>query len=211
MFNEIAEIVNRHHLQIRKSPDYYIKLEIGKFDSAEIFEVSTIEEKGLTYLSENYNKINQNEYYQYQYQNHFFQRQRNFKSQSFTDLFVESHIIHRNTDASNQPFLNDLRVSLHSKKPLATFSQHMSYHNIIFVNEEVWKITDNCKLYILNCNKKKQNQSVSWYEIFFKIQIPLSEQSLKEIEQVITRLSEFFTHKYGKRHKFHSLDSVLES
>jgi hypothetical protein len=203
MFAKIAEIVNRNHNEIRNSSNYFIKVEIGAFISSEIFELADSTDNLSDYLVKNYKLKSKKEYYQYQYQNNFFQRERNFKSQSFKDVFHESHITH------HQPSVNkfDSRISLHSITKLGTFSQHMSYHNIVFVNEKIWEITDTCLMYVLSINKKSQN----WNLIYFKMQVPLSEQSLRNNESEINKLSELFKHKYDKKYKFHSLDLVLES
>ena len=203
MFAKIAEIVNRNHNEIRNSSNYFIKVELGAFISSEIFELADNTDNLSDYLVKNYKLKSKKEYYQYQYQNNFFQRERNFKSQSFKDVFHESHITHR------QPTTNkfDSRISLHSITKLGTFSQHMSYHNIVFVNEKIWEITDTCLMYVLSINKKSQN----WNLIYFKMQVPLSEQSLRNNESEINKLSELFKHKYDKKYKFHSLDLVLES
>lgn len=216
MFTKIAEIVNRNYNEIRNSSNYFIKVELGTFVSSEIFDLADCNDNLLDYLTKNYKLKSKKEYYQYQYQNKFFQRERNFRSQSFADVFHESHIIHHqptpnsiyliNTPTtSNTP--NDYRVSLHSISRLDTFSQHMSYHNIVFVTEKIWEVTDTCQIYVLNINKKNQN----WNQIYFKIKVPLSEQSLKNDQDEIYKISELFKHKYDKKHKFHSLDSVLES
>ena len=82
----------------------------------------------------------------------------------------------------------------------------MNYHNIVFVKEKVWKITDYCHLHILNLSKKKQNQGEYYNEIYFNVNIPLSEQSLNEIEKNLIDLNVFFKHKSDKKYKFHLLD-----
>ena len=92
------------------------------------------------------------------------------------------------------------------KSMITLFSQRMSYHNIIFIKEYIWQLTDECQL-IFNKHIKAKNES---YQIYFNIKVPLSEVSLKKIIKEINDILSFFKHKYDKKHKFHSLDSVLE-
>jgi hypothetical protein len=222
MINNITELINRHHKEIRNTKDYFIKIEIGKFHSSELFELILFEEPFLGYLNinskENYKLVKELEYYRYQYQNQFYERERNFKSVSYTDEFIEANIFHKdtnintniNTNTEEKPLSlninNDLRISLHKKVINDIFNQQMNYHNIVFVKEKVWKITDYCHLHILNLSKKKQNQSEDYMEIYFNVNVPLSEQSLNEIEKNLIDLNVFFKHKSDKKYKFHLLD-----
>jgi hypothetical protein len=207
MIKEIAELINSHYSQIRNNNDYYIKLEIGKYHSSEIFEQTTILEGLTQYLQEKYKLLEQKEYYQYQYQNNIYQRERNYKSLSVTDDLIETVSSRDKTKEHG----NDFRISLHYAKKQTTFPQQMNYHNIIFVNQEVWQITDNCQLFIMNKNKKKLNLSENYSEIYFKIKIPISEISLNDIETQISNLEQYFKHKYDKKYMFHSLGLVVES
>ena len=214
MISNITELINRYHKEIRNTKDYFIKIEIGKFHSSELFELILFEEPFLGYLNtkENYKLVKELEYYRYQYQNQFYERERNFKSVSYTDEFIESNIFHKetatDTNIQEKPLSlnNDLRISLHKKVINDIFNQQMNYHNIVFVKETVWKITDYCHLHILNLSKKKQNQAESYNEIYFNVNVPLSEQSLNEIEKNLIDLNVFFKHKYDKKYKFHLLD-----
>ena len=198
MLLEISEIINKHYKNIRNNSNYYIKIEIGKFSCSEIFELCKFDTIFKEHIMKKYKLCSNSEYYRYQYQNQYYQRQRNFKSQSFTDSLIESHIKHDDID---------YRITLHYKEPLETFSQQMSYHNIIFVNEMILELTSNSQIHIYECNKKSEK----WVEFYFKVNVPLSEQSLKEINNEIITLSNYFKHKYDKKHKYHSLDLVLES
>jgi hypothetical protein len=198
MLLEISEIINKHYKNIRNNPNYYIKIEIGKFSCSEIFELCQFDIIFKEYIMKKYKLCSKSDFYRYQYQNQYYQRQRNFKSQSFTDSLIESHIKHDDVD---------YRISLHYKEPLETFSQQMSYHNIVFVNEMILELTSNSQIHIYEYNKKSEK----WFEFYFKVNVPLSEQSLKEINNEIITLSNYFKHKYDKKHKYHSLDSVLES
>ena len=224
MINNITELINRHHKEIRKTKDYFIKIEIGKFHSSELFELILFEEPFLGYLKSkenekenekenfNYKLVKELEYYRYQYQNQFYERERNFKSVSYTHEFIESNIFHKETNTEekslnfNININNDLRISLHKKVINDIFNQQMNYHNIVFVKEKVWKITDYCDLHILNLSKKKQNQGEYYNEIYFNVNVPLSEQSLNEIEKNLIDLNVFFKHKSDKKYKFHLLD-----
>ena len=229
MISNITELINRYHKEIRNTKDYFIKIEIGKFHSSELFELILFEQAFLGYLKskekekenenenekENYKLVKELEYYRYQYQNQFYERERNFKSVSYTDEFIESNIFHKetatDTNIQEKPLSlnslnNDLRISLHKKVINDIFNQQMNYHNIVFVKENVWKITDYCHLHILNLSKKKQNQAECYNEIYFNVNVPLSEQSLNEIEKNLIDLNVFFKHKYDKKYKFHLLD-----
>ena len=62
----------------------------------------------------------------------------------------------------------------------------------------------------MNQNKKTLNQTETVNEVFFKIKIPISEISLKEIESEVFDLEKLFKRKYDKKHMFHSLDLVVE-
>lgn len=218
MISNITELINRHHKEIRNTKDYFIKIEIGKFHSSELFELILFEEPFLGYLNtkENYKLVKELEYYRYQYQNQFYERERNFKSVSYTDEFIESNIYHKDTNTEiniqekpstlSLSLNNDLRISLHKKVINDIFNQQMNYHNIVFVKETVWKITDYCHLHILNLSKKKQNQAECYNEIYFNVNVPLSQQSLNEIEKNLIDLNVFFKHKCDKKYKFHLLD-----
>jgi len=218
MISNITELINRYHKEIRNTKDYFIKIEIGKFHSSELFELILFEEPFLGYLNtkENYKLVKELEYYRYQYQNQFYERERNFKSVSYTDEFIESNIYHKETtteiNIQEKPSTlslslnNDLRISLHKKVINDIFNQQMNYHNIVFVKETIWKITDYCHLHILNLSKKKQNQAECYNEIYFNVNVPLSQQSLNEIEKNLIDLNVFFKHKCDKKYKFHLLD-----
>jgi hypothetical protein len=226
MISNITELINRYHKEIRNTKDYFIKIEIGKFHSSELFELILFEEPFLGYLNtkekekensnSSYKLVKELEYYRYQYQNQFYERERNFKSVSYTDEFIESNIFHKETvietntaekpSALSLSLNNDLRISLHKKVINDIFNQQMNYHNIVFVKETVWKITDYCHLHILNLSKKKQNQAECYNEIYFNVNVPLSEQSLNEIEKNLIDLNVFFKHKCDKKYKFHLLD-----
>jgi hypothetical protein len=198
MLLEISEIINKHYKNLRNNPNYYIKIEIGKFSCSEIFELCQFDIIFKEHIMKKYKLQSKSDFYRYQYQNQYYQRQRNFKSQAFTDSLIESHIKHDDID---------YRISLHYKEPLETFSQQMSYHNIVFVNEIILELTSNSQIHIYEYNKKSEK----WFEFYFKVNVPLSEQSLKEINTEITLLSNYFKHKYDKKHKYHLLDLVLES
>ena len=140
MISNITELINRYHKEIRNTKDYFIKIEIGKFHSSELFELILFEEPFLGYLNtkENYKLVKELEYYRYQYQNQFYERERNFKSVSYTDEFIESNIFHKETvietNTAEKPFTlslslnNDLRISLHKKVINDIFNQQMNYH-----------------------------------------------------------------------------------
>jgi hypothetical protein len=198
MLSEIAEIINKNYKNVRNNPNYYIKLEIGTFNCSEIFELCQFNDNFKDYIMKKYKLYSKSEFYRYQYQNQYYQRQRNFKSQAFNDHLIESCIKHGTFD---------YRISLHLKEKLDIFSQQMSYHNIVFVNEMIFELTTNSKIHIYEFSKKNEK----WFEFYFKVNIPLSEQSLKEIDQEVNLLSQYFKHTYDKKHKYHSLDSVLES
>jgi hypothetical protein len=204
MQSEIIELINRNfqQLKVQQKSEYYIKIEIGKFHSSNIFE--NIGYKTDEILDK-YELVKSREYYLYQYQNQIYQRERSFKSYSFTDDLIDI----QNYKAGLFNF--DYRITLHNKTHIQLFSQHMNYHNIMFVSEKVIKITDECSIYILeyNMNNKKLKKI---QQVYFKIKAPLSQQSIdtliKEIEQME---SVFIKHKSDKKHMFHSLDLVLES
>ncbi len=208
MIIEIAELINNNHAQIRNNDTYFIKLEIGKYHNAEIFEKSQYLDGFIEYLNMNkkYKVLNKREYYQYQQENHIYQRDRSFKGHVFTDNLIDSTSF-RDKRKDN---LNDYRISLHQITNDNIFTQQMNYHNIIFIIERSWQITDNCQLYIMNQNKKTLNQTETVNEVFFKIKIPISEISLKEIESEAFDLEKLFKRKYDKKHMFHSLDLVVE-
>jgi hypothetical protein len=213
MERQIFELINRNYQEIRNNNEYYLKLQLGKYESVNIFDdVIYKNENDLLNFLNNYKQITNNEYYQYQYENQYYQRYRNFKSNSFTDSLIDFEIckfqsqLQINTKTSHS---YDYRFSIHRKKPLVMFSQHMNYHNIIFVKDKRWQITDECQLILNEINKKTLNQKST--EVYFHIKIPLSEQSLDKILKEIDKFLIYFKHKYDKKHKFHSLDSVLES
>jgi len=203
MEKHIFDLINRNFEEVRNNPEYYLKIQLGKYVSSNIFDdiLCMDDETFINFLNNNpkYKKLSENEFYQYQYQNQYYQRSRNYKSNIFTDNLIDYEINHNTKDM-------DYRFSIHKKTPLTLFSQRMSYHNIMFIKEYVWQLTDECQL-IFNKNTKQKNQS---YQIYFNIKIPLSELSLKKIIKEINDVLSFFKHKYDKKYKFHSLDSVLE-
>jgi len=208
MIKEIAELINNNYNQIRNNQNnyYFIKIEIGKYHSHEIFEKTTYIDGFIEYLNETYKILTNREYYQYQYKNHNYQRERTFKSNSFTDNLIETLAFRDKAKEHG----NDYRISLHYVNPNNIFTQQMNYHNIGFVVEKSWKLNDNCQLVILTQNKKIFNHTEISYDIYFKVKIPLSEISLKEINKEIISLEKFFKHKYDKKRMFHSLDLVVE-
>ncbi len=205
MEKQIFELINRNFEEVRNNPEYYLKIQLGKYVSSNIFDdmLCIDDDTFINFLNNNpaYKNVSENEFYQYQYQNQYYQRSRNYKSNIFTDQLID----YENHNLKDNHKL-DHRFSIHHKSPITLFSQRMSYHNIVFIKEYVWQLTDECQL-IFNKNIKSKNES---YQIYFNIKIPLSELSLKKIIKEINDLLPFFKHKYDKKHKFHSLDSVLE-
>jgi hypothetical protein len=203
MQSEIIELINRnfHQLKVQQESEYYIKLEVGKFNSSNIFENLAFKKE----LLDKYEVIKSLEYYMYQYQNQIYQRQRSFKSCAFTDDLIDIQ------NYKSGLFNFDYRMSLHKKAPLQLFSQRMNYHNIMFVSEKIIKITDDCDICILEYNmnnKKIKNHQ----QLYFKIKTPLSQQSIDTLIKEIEQMEPVFVkHKSDKKHMFHSLDLVLES
>jgi hypothetical protein len=208
MQKQIFELINRNYQEIRNNNEYYLKIQLGKYESVNIFEDILYQDENDFYnFLNNYKKIVNIEYYQYQYENQYYQKLRNFKSNSFIDSLIDFEIM--KSQSQTQTYQNDYRFSIHHKKNINMFSQHMNYHNIIFVKEKIWQITDECQFIIYEINKKTQNKN--FVQFHFRINIPLSEQSLTKIIKEIEKFNSYFKHKYDKKHKFHSLDSVLES
>ena len=207
MQSEIIELINRnfHQLKVQEKYEYYIKIEIGKFHSSNMFENLIIKQSEIIDgIGGNSNEsIKLREYYMYQYQNQIYQRERSFKSSSFTDDLVDL--------INHKSGVVDYRISLHKKTPLQLFSQHMNYHNIMFVSEKIIKITDECDICLLefNMNNKKEKK---YQKLYFKIKVPLSEQSIDALVKELVKFNEIFIkHKSDKKRMYHSLDSVLES
>lgn len=204
---QISEIINRNFTEIRNNNNkkenefkYYIKIEIGKFISSNIFENISFQDELIDYLTDNYSLVFNKEYYQYQYQNQKYQRGRDFKSVSFVNNLIDLENFKSST--------GDYRISLHQEKPILLFGQHMNYHNIIFIKEKRWKLLDECDIYLIKSKKNIKNEQS---QIYFKINVPLSEHSINNIVSEINKLNKFFKHKYDKKYTFHSLYSVVES
>jgi hypothetical protein len=207
MIKEIAELINNNYNQIRNNNNcYFIKIELGKYHSHELFEKTTHIDGFIEHLNQNHKILINREYYQYQHQNHKYQRERTFKSLSFTDDLIET-VAFRDKAKEHG---NDYRISLHFVNPENIFSQQMNYHNIWFVIEKSWQLNDNCQVVILTQNKKKFNHTEISYDIYFKVKIPLSEISLNQINRDIINIEKFFKHKYDKKRMFRSLDLVVE-
>ena len=205
MNNDIIEIINRNFEQFRNNPEYYLKIEAGKFQSANVFEQLTFNDELMNYLNKNKKLVLKREYYQYQHQNEYYQRQRNFKSLSFTDSLIDLQNYRKDS-------VCDYRITLHKRVIQQFSSNHMSYHNIIYVESNEWKITENCNLCILkNLKKNKSNNPQESFEVYFKLVIPLSKTSIDEFLSELNTLIKFFKHKYDKSRMIHSLDLVLES
>ncbi len=205
MNNDIIEIINRNFETIRNNPEYYLKIELGKFISSNVFEQLSFNNDLLNYLNKNKKISSQKDYYQYQHKNQYYQRQRNFKSLSFTDSLID--IQNHRKDS-----LNDYRITLHKCVIQPITSNHMSYHNILFVEEKEWQITENCKLCILkNIKKNKSNNPLESFNVYFKIIIPISKTSIEQFLSELDILLQFFIRKCDKSHMFRSLDLVLES
>lgn len=207
MEKQIFDLINRNFEEVRNNPEYYLKIQLGKYVSSNIFDdiLCIDDETFINFLNNNpkYKNVSENDFYQYQYQNQYYQRSRNYKSNIFKDQLIDYEIYHNTKEMDN-------RLSIHQKSPLTLFSQRMSYHNIMFIKEHKWQLTDECQLIFnknIKQNFKQKNES---YQIYFDIKIPLSEVSLKKIIKEINDVLSFFKHKYDKKHKFHSLDSVLE-
>lgn len=203
MEKQIFDLINRNFEEVRNNPEYYLKIQLGKYVSSNIFDdiLCIDDEIFINFLNNNpkYKNVSEKEFYQYQYQNQYYQRSRNYKSNIFTDNLIDYEVNHTTKDM-------DYRFSIHKKSTITLFSQRMSYHNILFIKEYIWQLTDECQL-IFNKNIKSKNET---YQIYFNIKVPLSEVSLKKIIKEINDVLSFFKHKYDKKHKFHSLDSVLE-
>jgi hypothetical protein len=205
MNTDIIDIINRNFETIRNNPEYYLKIELGKFHSSNIFEQLTFNIDLFNYLNNNKKLIIQKEYYQYQNQNQYYQRQRNFKSLSFTDSLIDIQNYRKDP-------LNDYRITLHKCVIQPITSSHMTYHNILFVNEKEWQITDSCNLCILkNIKKNKSNNPLESFNVYFKISIPISKTSIEQFLSELDTLSKFFIRKCDKSHMLRSLDLVLES
>ncbi len=201
---DIIEIINRNFELIRNNPNYYLKIEIGKFHYSNIFEQLAFNNDLFNYLNKNKKIVIQKEYYQYQHQNQYYQRQRNFKSLSFTDSLVDIENFRKDSQ-------NDYRMTLHKRVIQPITSNHMSYHNITFVDEKEWQITDNCNLCIhKNIKKNKSNNPLESFDLYFKIIIPISKTSIEQFLSELDQLLKFFIRKSDKSHMFRSLDSVLE-
>jgi hypothetical protein len=205
MNNDIIEIINRNFEVIRNNPEYYLKIEAGKFQTSNVFEQLAFNMDLLNYLNKNKKMIIQKEYYQYQHQNQYYQRQRNFKSLSFTDSLVDLQNYRKESTC-------DYRITLNKRVIQPITSNHMSYHNILFVEEKEWQITENCNLCILkNIKKNKGNNPLESFNVYFKITIPISKTSIEQFLSELDILIKFFIRKYDKSHMFRSLDLVLES
>ncbi len=207
MEESIVEIINRNYEQFRNNPEYYLKIEMGQYKISNLFEQLSYLPSLIEYLKVNKDLKQENEYYLYQYQNQFYQKDRIFRGVAFIDK-VHDIVSYRGRDNGIE-----YRISLHQKKNLKIFSQRMNYHNITFVKHQQWKLTDNCLIDIYSHHKKnheKMTEQAEYHNIEFNIKIPLSELSLKEIISEIYKLENYFKRKSDKKHMFHSLDSVLE-
>ena len=207
MKEPVAEIINRNYEQFRNNPEYYLKIEMGNYKISNIFEQLQYLPSFIEYLNQN-KKLNfKTEYYLYQYQSQFYQRDRLFHSTAFINK-LHDVVSYRGRDNGVE-----YRISLHQKQSLKLFSQRMNYHNITFVNQQQWQLTDNCVVDIYSYRKKNQSkmsEQSEYYNIEFNIKIPLSEQSLDQIVTDIYALELHFKHKSDKKRMCHSLDSVLE-
>ena len=202
---DIIDIINRNFEVIRNNPDYYLKVEVGKFHSSNVFEQLIFNDELINYLNKTKKNIGVKEYYQYQHQNEYYQRERNFKSLSFTDSLIDLQNYRKDS-------ICDYRITLHKCIIQPITSNHMSYHNIIYVEANEWKITDNCNLCIFkNIKKNKNNNPQESFEVYFKLLIPISKTSIDDFLSELNILIKFFKHKYDKSRMIHSLDSVLES
>ena len=179
--------------------DSEIKMQIGNYVSTNIFE-TIIFDKSI--LNEKFKHQSSSEYYQYQYQNQYYNKYRDYHSVSYTDDLID----YDNYRGDNISY----RMSIHRKKPITLFCQNMNYHNIVFIYENVWEITEDCLLVMYdkkNKNLNGPNDITNGCEMFFRIKIPLSKKSL---EKIVEEIESLVKHKYDKKYKFHSLDSVLE-
>lgn len=207
MKESVVEIINRNYEQFRNNPEYYLKIEMGQYKISNIFEQLQYLPSLIDYLNKNKPLNIQTEYYLYQYQAQFYQRDRLFHSSAFINK-LHDVVSYRGRENGIE-----YRISLHQKKMLKMFTQRMNYHNITFVNQHQWQLTDNCVIDIYSYRKKNQSkmtEQATYYNIEFNIKIPLSEKSLELIVSEIYNLELHFKHKSDKKHMFHSLDSVLE-
>jgi hypothetical protein len=207
MKESIIEIINRNYDQFRNNPEYYLKIEMGQYKISNIFEQLIYLPSLIDYLNQK-KKINlQSEYYLYQYQSQFYQRDRLFHSTAFINK-LHDIVSYRGRENGIE-----YRISLHQKKMLKMFSQRMNYHNIVFVSQKQWQLTDNCVIDVYSYRKKnhdKMSEQLEYFNVEFNIKIPLSDQSLDEIITEIYNLELHFKHKCDKKRMYHSLDSVLE-
>jgi hypothetical protein len=207
MKESVVEIINKNYEQFRNNPEYYLKIEMGQYKISNIFEQLQYLPSLIEYLNQNKQLKQETEYYLYQYQAQFYQRDRLFRSTAFINK-LHDVVSYRGRENGIE-----YRISLHQKKMLKLFSQRMNYHNIVFVCQRQWQLTENCVIDIYSYRKKnheKMSEQLEYYNVEFNIKVPLSEQSLDEIISEIYNLELYFKHKSDKKRMFHSLDSVLE-
>lgn len=199
MEKKIVNLINsKHELVQNVKNDIYLKVEIGKSPFNGLIKLFKCVSEFKNYLNTNGKLKKTDKYYQYQYQNSSFRRYQNEKleTKSLDDIFLGSSNYNENGI--------DYHFSLHQIIEKDIFSQHLAFHNISFITEEIWDI----KGYeIINRKEKKNNTEVETF--LLNVKLPLASGHLDKIIKILDDISIIFRNIIGSIQKNQTLDSIL--
>jgi len=201
MEKKIAELVNKFHDLVHDHKnEVCLVVELGKSQNSNLLKTFPVDDQLRNYLKTKGKLKIQREYYQYQYQNQIFKR---IKSKGLETEIQKNFLLGSSFLRENGV---DYRFAIHSAKNLETFSQHVAYHNIIYVREEQWKIGD---IPILLKKEKKGDQEVERFYIQFRL--PMGTETMGTLLKSLTEIGQIFKSISDSKQQTLTLDSILES
>lgn len=201
MEKKIVTLVNRHHDLIHNpKTKILLKIELGKSPIPNLLSTFRVVPEFRDYLKSNGKLKTEREYYQYQFQNQYLRRIKSHKLETeiITDNFIDSST-HKDNGV-------DFRFSLHQIKTENVFSQHLAFHNIVYVKEEIWDIKS---FQIVVKKEKKYNFEVETF--YFLLNVPFGTGQLDEISKISEDIYQIFKSIIDSKARSRTLDSILES
>jgi hypothetical protein len=201
MERKVVNLINHHHDLIQnKKYKIYLRIEMGKSPFSGLIKLFKSAFQFKNYLSLNGKLENTCEYYQYQYQNNSFRR---YKNEKLEFKSLEHNFIGSVNHCENGI---DYRFSLHQTVERDLFSQHLAFHNISFITEEIWSL----KGYEI-INKKEKKNSVEVETFVLQVKLPLASDQLSKINEILEEISLIFKSIIDSIQKNQTLDSILVS
>uniref|UniRef100_A0A6C0E8I4 Uncharacterized protein n=1 Tax=viral metagenome TaxID=1070528 RepID=A0A6C0E8I4_9ZZZZ len=199
MEKKIVNLVNTQHDLIQNPKnEIYLRIEMGKSPFNGLIKLFKCVPEFKNYLASHGKLEKTYTYYQYQYQNTWFRR---YKDEKLTTENLEDHFL--GSSNYNEHGI-DYRFSLHQTIETSIFSQHLAFHNISFITEEIWLING---YEIINKKEKKNNIEVNTFVL--NIKLPIASGQMDTINKIIDDIGLIFKNIIGNIRKNQTLDSIL--